>query len=252
MKKTITLSLVFVVSFIVFCVAKLPAAIALDLTKSYFPKNMKLGTVIGTVWEGQLMQLQYDNEQLNNVRWNINAWQLLSGNVDANVKFGDARDRSDISGYGRVTFNLFDQQITVNKAIVRSSVERALEHVQLPLPTTAKGRVILTLNEYVSGAPYCDVLNGDISSPNIDVQGLNGWFNIGALTGDLDCKSGDIAIAIDPENKLGLEADATLSANFNFKVSGYVKPDASLPKDVHDAVKYIGIPDGNGRYPLNF
>ena len=95
-------------------------------------------------------------------------------------------------------------------------------------------------------------LQGEIASPNIDVQGLNGWFNIGPLGGNLSCKSGDIAILIDPDNTLGLEADATLKANFDFKVSGYVKPDATLPKDVHDAVKFLGRPDNQGRYPLNF
>ena len=68
----------------------------------------------------------------------------------------------------------------------------------------------------------------------------------------LSCKSGDIAILVDPDNTLGLEADATLKANFDFKVAGYVKPDASLPKDVHDAVKFLGRPDTQGRYPLNF
>ncbi|MBQ4834160.1 type II secretion system protein N [Pseudoalteromonas sp. MMG010] len=252
MKKITFLSLLFIISFTVFCIIKLPAAVVLDIAKPYFPKDLKVGTVIGTVWQGQAMQVRYDKEQLNNVRWDIAGWSLFTASLNANVKFGDPRERNDISGHGHIEFGLFNHDLKLSKAIVRGTVERALEYVQLPLPATAKGRVILTLNTFTVGNPYCSTLNGDISSPDIDVKGLNGWFNIGALSGDLSCKSGAVAIKVDPDNKLGLEADATLSANYNFKVAGYVKPDASLPKDVHDAVKFLGIPDGSGRYPLNF
>ncbi|ALS31637.1 general secretion pathway protein N [Pseudoalteromonas translucida KMM 520] len=252
MKKIITLSIVFLLSFIVFCIIKLPAAVAIDLAKPYFPKQLEVGQSVGTIWQGQMMQVRYQGEQLNNVRWDVAGWALFTGKLNANVKFGDPRERSDISGYADVSFGLFNKQVKVTNGLVRSTVERAMQRIQLPLPVTAKGRVILELAEYTSGAPYCESLQGEIASPNIDVQGLNGWFNIGPLGGNLSCKSGDIAILIDPDNTLGLEADAILKANFDFKVSGYVKPDATLPKDVHDAVKFLGRPDNQGRYPLNF
>jgi general secretion pathway protein N len=48
-----------------------------------------------------------------------------------------------------------------------------------------------------------------------------------------------------------LQADVHLADNFQFKVAGNVKPDASLPKEVHDAVKFLGRPDAQGRYPVN-
>jgi len=240
------------VSFIVFCIMKLPAAIALDLAKPYLPKQLEIGQTVGSVWQGQMMQVRYQDEQLNNVRWDIAGWQLFTGNLNANLKFGNPRERSDISGYADVNYGLFNNVVKVTDGIIRSTVERAMQRIALPIPATAKGRVILELNEYTSGVPYCESLKGEIASPNIDVKGFNGWFNIGPLSGMLSCKSGDIAILVDPDNTLGLEADATLKANFDFKVAGYVKPDASLPKDVHDAVKFLGRPDTQGRYPLNF
>ncbi|WP_273047317.1 type II secretion system protein N [Pseudoalteromonas sp.] len=252
MKKTITLSILFLFSFIIFCIVKLPAVIALDLAKPYLPKQLEIGQTVGSIWQGQMMQVRFDGEQLNNVRWDIAGWQLFTGNLNTNLKFGDPRERSDISGYANVNYGLFNSTIKVTDGLVRSTVERAMQRIQLPLPVTAKGRVILELDEYTSGMPYCESLKGEIASPDIDVQGLNGWFNIGPLGGNLSCKSGDIAILIDPDNTLGLEADAMLKANFDFKVAGYVKPDATLPKDVHDAVKFLGRPDREGRYPLNF
>jgi general secretion pathway protein N len=252
MKKIIILSIVFLLSFIVFCIVKLPTVVALDLAKPYLPKELAIGQSAGTVWQGQMIQVRYQGEQLNNLRWDIAGWSLLSGKLTAKVRFGDPRERADISGYADISVGLFNHQVNIRNAVVRSTVERALQRLQLPLPVTAKGRVILELAEYSSGNPYCDMLKGEIASPDIDVQGLNGWFNIGPLAGNLSCKSGDVAIVVDPDNRLGLEADATLKANLDFKVLGYVKPDATLPKDVHDAVKFLGRPDSQGRYPLNF
>ena len=61
------------------------------------------------------------------------------------------------------------------------SATTRMQRIDLPLAVTAKARVILELDEYVSGAPYCQSLQGEIASPDIDVQGLTGWFNIGDL-----------------------------------------------------------------------
>ena len=200
MKKIIILSAVFFISFIIFCIIKFPASVALNLAKPYFPKQLEVGQTIGTVWQGHMMQVRFNGEQFNNVHWDIAGWSLFTGNINANIKFGNARERADISGYGDISYGLFTHNVKVSKVLVRSSVERAMQRIQLPLPVNAKGRVILKLDEFSSGAPYCDTLKGEIASPNIDVQGSNGWFNIGPLAGTLSCKSGDVAILIDPDN----------------------------------------------------
>lgn len=252
MKKIIALPIVFLISFIMFFIIKLPAAIALDLAKPHLPKEIKIGQAIGTIWQGKIMQVAYKDEQLKNVRWDIAGWQLFTGKLTATVKVGNPRDRSTISGNADINYGLFNHVIKVTNARLRSSVERIMKQVQLPLPVTGKGYVVLDIDDYTSGIPYCESLKGDVSSANIDVQGLNGWFNVGSLDANISCKSGDIALQVDANNKLGLDADIRLKSNFGFSVSGYVKPDASLPKDVHDAVKFLGRADNQGRYRLNF
>lgn len=242
----------FLISFLVFSVIKLPAAVALNLAKPYLPEGLEMGQTVGTVWQGQMMQVRFGSEQLNNVRWDISGWSLFSAKVITNLRFGDPRDRSNVSGNADIQYNMLSNELKLTNTVLRSSVEQVIKRIQLPLPVLAKGRVILELDEYVSGTPYCGALKGELVSPNIDVQGVNGWFSIGDLTGSLNCKSGDIAIVIEPNNKLGLEADATLKAGFDFTVAGYVKPDVTLPQDVHNAVKFLGRPDNQGRYSLSF
>ncbi|MEC8207767.1 MAG: type II secretion system protein N, partial [Pseudomonadota bacterium] len=234
MKKIILLITVFVMCFLVFTLIKTPASVALDLAAPHLPKQLQLGKASGSLWDGRVMQVRFDGEQLNNVRWQLSGWSLFTGKLVGTVRFGDPRDKADISGRADFSYGLFNQSVTVKNTTLRLTVERAMERLKLPLPINAQGRVIVDLDEYSSGQPYCDSLAGEIASPNIDVQGMNGWFSIGPLSGRLSCKSGDIAVLVDPDNRLGLEADATLKANLDFKVAGYIKPEASLPKEVHD------------------
>ncbi|ODB33502.1 general secretion pathway protein GspN [Pseudoalteromonas sp. BMB] len=251
MKKTLSLLIIFLLAFIIFSAFTMPAAVLLQVFKGQLPANLQLGAVNGSVWHGQVSGVRFNNIQLNQVKWELEPSSLLLGELAGNVQFGNARDKNEISGKANFSSNLVSKSVMVNNASLRFSVEQAMDQVTLPLPVDAKGRVIVNVKEYQSGAPYCEGLNGEISSPNIDVKGMNGWFSIGDLSGQLDCKSGDIAVVVDPENRLGLQADATLAANFQFRVSGNIKPDASLPKEVHDAVKFLGRPNGEGRYPVN-
>ncbi|AOT06753.1 type II secretion system protein N [Pseudoalteromonas luteoviolacea] len=251
MKNAVSVVLAFLFAFIVFTVVSIPAPIALQLAQSHIPPNIRLGTVTGTLWDGKVSGVQYQNLQFNDVKWQINGWALFTGQVQGKLNFGNARQSTEISGRSNFAVSLLGNSIELDNTTLRFSVEQAMRQVNLPLPVDAKGRVILELDEYNSGQPYCESLKGDISSPDIQVKGMSGWFSIGELSGVLSCKSGDIAIVVEPENLLGLRADATLAENMQFKVAGNVKPDASLPKEVHDAVKFLGRPDSQGRYPVS-
>ncbi|MDK1288953.1 type II secretion system protein N [Pseudoalteromonas umbrosa] len=251
MKNAVSVVLAFLFAFIVFTIVSIPAPVALQLVKSHIPKDVRLGAVTGSFWEGQISGVQYQNLRFNDVKWQLNGWALFTGQVQGKLNFGNARRSDELSGRSNFAFSLFDNSVELGKTTLRFSVEQAMRQVNLPLPVDAKGRVILELDEYNSGQPYCESLKGDISSPEIQVKGMSGWFSIGDLSGLLSCKSGDIAVVVEPENLLGLRADATLAENMQFKVAGNIKPDASLPKEVHDAVKFLGRPDSQGRYPVS-
>ena len=251
MKNIIGLSLAFVVTFLIFTMCNMPAAVLIQLLDKHIPPTVKIGAVTGTVWQGKLNEVRMNNVQLNNVRWQLDAAALLTAKLQGKVNFGNARDKREISGKGLFSIGLTDQVVSLTNATVRFSVEQAMSQVTLPLPVQAKGRVLLDIDTFSTGQPYCHELTGEIRSPGISIQGLNGWFDIGALGGSLSCKSGDISVLVDPDNTLGLHADATLADRFQFRVAGNIKPQASLPKEVHDAVKFLGRPDAEGRYPVN-
>ena len=251
-KKAFALGSLFLLSFIIFAVALFPASIALNLAAKQLPPGLQLGPASGTIWQGQINGVRYQGQYLSKAQWQVNAWALLTGKAQVDVTLGNKRNPEELSAGGVINYGLIEKDLTVTDANARIRIEQALAQVQLPIPTQARGRIFVDIAQYQLGQPHCQVLAGEISSPDITVKGRNGWFSIGELEGQLACKNGGISVKVDKENRLGLQVDAGLNERSQLTASGFVKPDASLPKDVHDAVQFLGNQTSDGRYRINF
>ncbi len=248
MKKFITPFLVFLIAFTLFVLKFMPADVAFSLAKDHLPKQLKLGVVSGSLWQGEVSQLEYQKETLHKVKWDLAVLPLLTGNVAGNINFGSVRDKANISGKGLFSFGIFSKNFTLTNSRVRLPVEKILKYANLPLPVNAKGRLLANITQFDLGKPYCAQLNAKVNTQLLEIQGLSGWFAIDEIEGKLSCKSGELVVKIDKENQLGLELDALFGANNKMQVSGLVKPSGDMPKDVHDAMNFLGKPDSKGRY----
>ena len=72
-----------------------------------------------------------------------------------------------------------------------------------------------------------------------------------AFTVALSCDSGTVVLTTDGANVLGLDIKAVINAE-QLLVNGSLKPDASMPQEVHQAMQFLGKPDAQGRYPISF
>ncbi|MDX1392558.1 MAG: type II secretion system protein N, partial [Rheinheimera sp.] len=60
-----------------------------------------------------------------------------------------------------------------------------------------------------------------------------------------------VVLTTDNNNVLGLDVTAVINAG-QLQVNGTVKPDATMPKEVHQAMQFLGRPDAQGRYTIRF
>ena len=211
MKQKLFLVLLFIFSFLIFAVSKLPASVAADFAKSHLPKNILLGSFSGSLWQGEVSEVRVNRIQILNVRWHLKPFSLLTGTLAGDVKWGNPRAADEMSGKSAFNVSLFSKEASLNSAVLRFEVDQLISQLNLPLPVNASGRVIFNIDEYRSGQPYCQQIKGDVFSPNIRVEGLSGWFSIGELGADLRCKSGDLSAVVQPDNLLGIRADVHLS-----------------------------------------
>ncbi len=253
MKLKIVYTITFIVALLIAALLTLPASQALRWASPYLPPQVQIGAITGTVWQGQISQLAYQNQIFTDVRWQVSLTGLLTAKLAGDVRFGNMRDRASTSGRAEFSFAPLSQALSIEKARVRMPVADLIVTANVPLPVNAKGRVLLDVPSYQLGQPYCQALDADLTVQALEVQGLSGnWIALGEFEGVGSCKSGDLALKVAPNNQLGLEADVILKAGMQSQVAGFVKPDASLPKEIHDAVAFLGKPNSEGRYPINF
>ncbi len=251
-KKLTALVIVFFICFIGFAIALLPASVAIQLGQSHLPKGLNLGPATGSIWQGQVNGVQYQGQYLSRVKWDIYPSALLGMKLKADVIVGNKRNTGEVSANGLVKYGLSDGALQLEHVRARVALETVLSQVKLPVPTEAKGLVFLELDTYELGQPHCGEMAGVISSADINVKGRNGWFSIGELEGELSCVNGSASVKVSKENLLGLQVDAGFNQRGQLTVDGFIKPDASLPKDVHDAVQFIGNQSADGRYRISF
>lgn len=85
-KSKIVLILILVVAFVVSAIVHLP--IQAVLTHAPLPSQLKIAGASGSLWQGQVQQLQWQHYNLGQVSWQLQPMQLLTGNLQAKVRLG--------------------------------------------------------------------------------------------------------------------------------------------------------------------
>lgn len=95
------------IAFIVFLLARAPAALLAALA----PADLRLGNTQGTVWSGQALSVRVGQLRLGPTSWEVSPWQLtlgrLAGNVDTTLPGGFARGRFALGIGGRLRLEQF-------------------------------------------------------------------------------------------------------------------------------------------------
>jgi general secretion pathway protein N len=239
-------SLCLVVYFI-FLMVKLPAVHV--LSKIQLPNGISVSGISGTIWNGNVQRAQANGFPISDVNWTLAFFPLLLGEISTHINAGDIRDVTQISVNGHVSFK--GQHLKVEDLLAYVPTNLAINLLPLPIPIEADGRFKVELNEvdYEAG---CQKITGKGQWLNANFTGVNGVIELGDFDAVLTCQDGSVVLDVKPPNRFGLTAKATIPANLKFKINGRFKPEASLPKEVHQAAQFFGKPDADGYYPIKF
>ena len=100
--KYLKYGLIAVVCYAVFLLALLPASFV--ISKIPAQHGLTLGSAQGTIWQGKLDFVRYQNVRVNNVTWDVLFSSLLQGLLVVDTKIGHRSD--DIRGDGKVGYSL--------------------------------------------------------------------------------------------------------------------------------------------------
>lgn len=237
-----------VLSYVAFLLVLMPLSWWIKLAP--LPAQMQLGAVSGTLWQGEVATLRYQQLQLDSLQWKLNGWQLFTGALQFDLRSGSAQhpERPFIKSTARIGVG----GSSLHNTLVTVPVSAIVPMLTLPMPIAARGQLVLDIASYHQGKPWCQQLSGNASWQQAQLQTpAANWLDLQSLFAELSCADGTVVLTTDGTNLLGLDITAVINAE-QLLVNGTLKPDASMPQEVHQAMQFLGRPDEQGRYRIRF
>lgn len=248
MKQIVVWSLLGLLVYGVFLIAKLPASHVIHRINN--SKDVFVSDVQGTIWNGSASMIVVNNIAVENVSWTTSFWALLAGNATVDIKGGNLRASDKVSLQGPITINLFDQtHIQASDFTAYVPANMVIAQVSLPITVDAGGRFKILINE-LDMHNTCIALDAKGQWLNAGIEGLGQPLSLGNFDATLSCIEDDILVKILPPNIFNLTADARVPMNLKASINGRFKPDESLPSQVKDTAKFFGRPDAQGFYTI--
>jgi general secretion pathway protein N len=247
MKSVLKWGSLCLVVYFVFLIVKLPTVHV--LAKIKLPKGVSVSGISGTIWNGHVQRAQISGLPVSNVNWTLSFFPLLLGEISAQLKAGNILDVEQISANGYVSFK--GQHLEIENLLAYIPTDLVISLLPLPIPVQADGRFKVQLDavDYEAG---CQKFTGKGQWLNANFTGTTSVIDLGNFNADFSCENGNIVVEVKQPNRFGLTAKTVIPANMNFKVEGRFKPEANLPKEVHQAAQFFGQPDSDGYYPIKF
>lgn len=216
----------------------------------------KLLQMEGRLWQGRIGALQVVTQfgtqlELQQIDYQINPWALLTGDLDMQLQIA------------QLPTNLLDGSMTLQanrggiehlSGVLRGDVGRAIVELNLPVPVSMQGHFRLDIAQYAyndfSVRQWCDALQGTLQVSRAQVLLNNVWSALGDYQALLACNERNgIGFSIDGQNVMGLTVTGELNGmppRVSFE--GHMLPTLEAPRSITELLRFIGQPDGAGRY----
>lgn len=225
-----------------------PAAWWLKLAP--MPTELRLGLVQGTLWQGHVTAARYQSVELRAIHWQLKPWSLLTGKLVVDVQAGDLAETQQPYVKGQLSYGF--SGVRLSDTLLRYPVADLVPMLMLPLPIAADGQLMIDIEHYHQGDPWCKQLSGQASWQQARLEPPTGWIDLQHIFATLHCDEGELVLVTDGQNPLGLDVSARLLSGSHFSLDGTLKPDQSMPAEVHQAMQFVGAPDAAGRYRIQF
>ncbi len=248
MKRIILFSVCFLVIVCISLIAHTPASFALK----YIPqvKGLKMEGPGGTIWQGELQNLQWQGDNFGYVSWNFEPWKLLQAKANFQVRFGRGSDMK-LTGKGHVGAGITG--LYAESLVASLPAEQVLQRMAVPVPLTVKGNIELSVNELVYAQPWCQSGKGTLAWSGSHITSPLGGLELGAVITDWVCEDNRLT-AKGNHNDAQLTAglDAELQKSGQYKVDSRFKPNAGFPETMRAQLKWLGDPNQNGEYLFSY
>ncbi|WP_025738806.1 type II secretion system protein N [Salinivibrio socompensis] len=234
--------LVFAVSVVVHAPASL-------LRLAPLPDAVRIGAIDGTVWQGEIAQIRWQDYTLGPIQWDVQWHRLVTGaTLEAAVK---VRSPEGLRGKGSLGFN--GSALTVSQALVSAPARMLTGTIALPPGVAIDGTLDLVLREAIFAESGCQQLEGQIQWQHAALQLPMGQLENIPAQAVLSCENQGIAAQGEGQSaSLSNKFSLSITPSGRYSVSGWLKPGADYPEPMKAPLSWLGTPDNQGRYRFSF
>jgi general secretion pathway protein N len=244
----VKISLAFISIYLVLLVLTAPAS----LINRYIPDNsgVQIGEISGTLWNGQLSQVDYRQQfQLQKLTWNIDWLALLTLKIKADIKFTNGS--KVMTGVGAVAYGL--SGVTISDVNVDMQAISLLPYLSLPVPVNPSGKFTLVIENGTQGSPYCNQLDGYLVWHDAKVGTPMGNIDLATPSLDLSCVEGGLIASLKQNSEqLTTNVNISLKEGGNYHLKGNIIGHEKLDPSILQALSWIGPKTETGETVLNF
>lgn len=245
MKKVVGTVVSFIAVYIVFLVVTAPASLLVQWGD--IPKNVHVGEVTGSIWSPKVASIDVQGVRIEQLDANLSPLSLLTLSPSVDATFGGSLSDGPS---GNAELSVSGNTVTLTDTNIELPASLIAPHIQSPIPVDAFGLVNMTLNELDYQNGQCSVADGKVKWQRASVSALEQEIDLGDLSGALSCEEQLITLTILPDNNLGLSFKAQLTQQGRLTGTGFIKPGAKFPRQLKDALMFLGKPDNQGRYRI--
>ena len=233
--------------YLIFLVVFIPAKVIVALMP--LPDDVKIVNVTGTLWRGTASHIDVMGKSFDQINWALNPWTLMLGKVKVDLRIGSKATPFQSNGNIQIGFS----GIGISELTLNTNAGFLFGDQRLPFRTQAQGELALHIVSFSQGKPLCQQLQGTALLHHINVNNQFGDFPLGELKFRLGCDQGQIVLTTkESDNRLGLTGSAIIGDGNRYKVAAKLKPVSTLPDTIINNLYYLGQPDDQGYYSINY
>lgn len=213
-------------------------------------KGLKIEEPNGTIWQGELQNVQWQKENFGYVSWNFKPMRLLQAKADFEVRFGRGSDMK-LMGNGHIGAGIVG--LYAENVVASLPADEVRQRIAMPVPVTVAGNVELSVKEWIYSQPWCQTAIGTLVWSNSKILSPLGELEPETLISDWSCEDNQLVIQGDHNNsQIAAELNAELQKNGHYKVDAWFKPNAEFPDAMKAQLQWLGDPNRNGEYPFSY
>lgn len=242
-KKNIKYIFLVLILYFFFLIINLPANIVFSVIN--IPDNIKITSISGTIWSGEIRKLKYSGIDFGSVNWKLHPLNLLLGELSADVSVVNKKQyfKSEVNFSSSGKIELEETRFQINL----SSLQPLTYGMPFSYAGYASGYFPVSFfhkNNYVG-------INGKLSLSNMEMispqQQSFGAFSIDFRAEKEGATSGRIK---DSGGQLNIAGQLTLSKNGRFNIEAKLAA-REKNSELERVISFLGGKDASGRVLLS-